>query len=1222
MRIFTKQTNHIMTSPIKLLLFLTLTSISFALETTYSITENGKEKVYQVSQSELQVTPKDGSKSYTKKLNNALKNTTVANSVKSLAKDTASNVQIILYPKDGEKNSYTKRIATNEAYIKISKGTSPKDIVKSSGAISHRTLSFTDEYIILIFADSWTCLEKSTLLKNNTNVVSSTPLLKKLRSKKNIPNDPLYLYSPYSNGYLWHLSNTGDYSGVAGIDANISNVWNTYTGSGITIGIVDDGLQTNHPDLAPNVNTSIDYNWNDGDPNDPSPTTADDTHGTPCAGIAAAVGDNSTGLTGASPDADLVGLRLIAGSPTDLDEAEALSHESALIHIKSNSWGHPDGYGTLGPAGDLTQAALENSTTNGRGGLGTIHVWAAGNGGDVDNVNYDGYANSIHTIAIAAVNDQGNRSFYSEPGSAIVVSAPSSGGSQGITSTQINSTYTHSFGGTSAATPLVSGITALMLEANPNLGWRDVQEILIKSARQINPTDSSWITNGANIPFSHNFGAGLIDAELAVKLSENWTKLGTQESHTVTTGTRIISSNNSTTINFTVPTANNLRTEHITLTTDIDSADPAALTITLTSPAGTTSILNTPNTVKETNIDDWTYMSVFNWGESSAGTWTLTISNAQSSNTGILRNTSLTIHGAPLQSTTAPPVFVSNSTTTENSGTNFYFKAFANKNVTNYSASSLPAGLSINSTTGAITGTVNTPGIYNATITATNSAGSTNSALEITITAPNNRAPRINSPRNITAIIGNPITYQITADFSPTSYSSTALPAGLTFNTTTGLISGTPTTLGTSQVTITATNSFGSETLNLNIHVFENYADAYSDALDNDQLNIVTSTININDPNTIWPYQTSTYQVDNDALESPNINNGESTSFTISISEPSAITFRAKTFTEANYDILTVTNENGDTLLSLSGENDWKKYTVVTSEATSVTWTYTKDSSDSAGQDKVWIDSVSISTESIIAEALDFKGLPWPDDLNFTLDTVNTHDGIDALKFPTISDDEQYTLEVTVDGPGNFSFYYYVSSEPTYDEFNFSVNGTTRINTSGEIGWTQHTVTLPSGSNTLTWTYSKDESYSSGSDTVFLDQVSWIRSDYTDYENWKLANFTPEELSIPTISGDSADPDGDGITNLMEYATSNSPLTNINDYPIIHTSDLTHIHLEYSVDTSRTEVSLIGQYSLNLATWLPRTHTTSATNGNIQARKISYPLNAPKAFLRLKATKN
>ena len=112
-----------------------------------------------------------------------------------------------------------------------------------------------------------------------------------------------------------------------------------------------------------------------------------------------------------------------------------------------------------------------------------------------DNCNYDGYASSPYTIAVGAIDNYGRHSFYSEPCAALLVVAPSDGGSAGVSTTdaviQGSSECTSEFGGTSSAAPLVAGVVALMLEANARLSWRDVQLILARSAVTINADDGA-----------------------------------------------------------------------------------------------------------------------------------------------------------------------------------------------------------------------------------------------------------------------------------------------------------------------------------------------------------------------------------------------------------------------------------------------------------------------------------------------------------------------------------------------------------------------------------------------------------------------------------------------------------------------------------------------------------------------------------------------------------
>jgi subtilisin family serine protease len=319
-------------------------------------------------------------------------------------------------------------------------------------------------------------------------IEAAYPLVERAMEPRWTPNDAKF-------NEQWHLVNSGQTGGISGEDVNITGAWNSYKGAGVVIGIVDDGLDWNHPDIFTDYDSSLDYDFcnNDGDPT----PTSNNAHGTAAGGVAAATGNNGIGVTGAAPEATLVGLQLISCSTTDVRESNTLGHERQSIDIYSNSWGPSDDGETLSGPGPLMLAALEADALQGRNGNGNIITWAAGNGlDDNDNSNYDGYANLRYTIAVTAVDHKGRQSYYAEPGANILVASPSNGDGESITTTDIegsggysNSDYTSTFGGTSSATPLVSGIIALMFEANANLTWRDVQHILVETSRKNDPSD-------------------------------------------------------------------------------------------------------------------------------------------------------------------------------------------------------------------------------------------------------------------------------------------------------------------------------------------------------------------------------------------------------------------------------------------------------------------------------------------------------------------------------------------------------------------------------------------------------------------------------------------------------------------------------------------------------------------------------------------------------------
>lgn len=161
----------------------------------------------------------------------------------------------------------------------------------------------------------------------------------------------------------------------------------------------------------------------------------------------------------------------------------------------------------------------------------------------------------------------------------------------------------------------------------------------------------------------------------------------------------------------------------------------------------------------------------------------------------------------------APPVISSSLTASGTTGTAFSYSITASNSPSSYGATGLPAGLSINTSTGVISGTPTGAGVSNVTITATNASGTDTQTLVITINNP--PAPVISSSLTTNGTVGTAFTYTITASNTPTSYNATGLPPGLSINTTTGVISGTPSATGVSNVTITATNAGGTDTQTL-----------------------------------------------------------------------------------------------------------------------------------------------------------------------------------------------------------------------------------------------------------------------------------------------------------------------------------------------------------------------------------------------------------------------
>ena len=204
---------------------------------------------------------------------------------------------------------------------------------------------------------------------------------------------------------------------MADLAVNIEGVWDSYLGTGVTISVVDDGLEVAHPDLASNVNTGTDHDWNDSTPDDPTPPSEQPQdgsywdHGTSVAGVSAGRSDNEFGVSGAAPRSQLVGLKIPTADTTPADDAAAIGWRTDVIDISNNSCGETDDGQTLFTPDSLLVSAFEAGVKDGRGGKGTVYVWSAGNGrDDGDYANYDGFVNRPETIGMGSVNFRGRQS--------------------------------------------------------------------------------------------------------------------------------------------------------------------------------------------------------------------------------------------------------------------------------------------------------------------------------------------------------------------------------------------------------------------------------------------------------------------------------------------------------------------------------------------------------------------------------------------------------------------------------------------------------------------------------------------------------------------------------------------------------------------------------------------------------------------------------------------
>jgi subtilisin family serine protease len=432
---------------------------------------------------------------------------------------------------------------------------------------------------------------------------------------------------------------------------SVGKVWKSgIFGRDVVVGIVDDGLDHAHPEFAQCYAPEFSHDF-DGNDADPSPYTRD-AHGTEAGALISARANGVCGV-GVAPLSRLAGIRLIAEPISDAVEAHGLTYFDGNISIYSNSWGPPDDGRRLDGPGPLTESAMQRAVQEGRNGLGVVYVWAAGNGrAQLDSCNYDGFANNRKVIPVAAVDFFAKNTYYSEWCSSLLVSAPSSGSSgpaqfHGIATADLHGAYgndpgdcTKSFGGTSAAAPMISGVVALMLEARPELSWRDVQHILMRTAWHNDPEHHSWTLNGAGYNVSHAYGFGVANASAAVSLAQQWTLLAEADARNYTYTQAYDDddalqlpdnfANDGVEIQFQVDTLSNGTepVEFVQVCLTVLHQRRGDLKVTLTSPSGTHSYLAAAHFDNNANLDGWCFSSRMIYGEVADGEWSLFVADS------------------------------------------------------------------------------------------------------------------------------------------------------------------------------------------------------------------------------------------------------------------------------------------------------------------------------------------------------------------------------------------------------------------------------------------------------------------------------------------------------------------------------------------------------------------------------------------------------------------
>ena len=302
----------------------------------------------------------------------------------------------------------------------------------------------------------------------------------------------------------WHLQNVGQNGARPDADVNALKAWEITTGSpNVTICIIDSGIDSDHEAFSLPGKLAPGFDFVDVDVF-PEPTSS--SHGTSCAGVAAAPWGGSRTI-GIAPGCSIMPIRR-----AKLSEHKKMvrAFEWAVQNnadVISCSFGY-DNRPWILP--DPVRDAMDSAVKHGRGGKGCVIIWAAGNGSE--SISTDEWASYKNTIAVGASTDFDTHSSYSDYGPELDVCAPSSGGINSIVTTRIDG-YTSNFGGTSSSAPLVAGIAGLLLSVNPNLKWNDVRDILRQSAVKIDRENGNYSLTG----HSHLYGYGRVDAYKALQ---------------------------------------------------------------------------------------------------------------------------------------------------------------------------------------------------------------------------------------------------------------------------------------------------------------------------------------------------------------------------------------------------------------------------------------------------------------------------------------------------------------------------------------------------------------------------------------------------------------------------------------------------------------------------------------------------------------------------------
>ena len=428
----------------------------------------------------------------------------------------------------------------NRVELQLKPGTDIREVLNGSPLNLSRTVA-ADLYILAADDASQAMIEAQRLAAR-PDVVLSCPVQRRQQIRKQGPYSARPNDTYFSN--QWNLEDRDVNGAGSGVDLNVREAWPITRGAGTVIAVADDGVELTHPEFVNRAANNLHFYFDGGaGSTNAMPADPGDNHSTMVAGLALAEGNNRRGMSGVAPQAQLASWKIFLGDnvvASDEQMMDMFQYHSNVIGVENHSWGNAD-FAQLGPT-MLESIGISNAISFGRSGRGVVMVRSAGNGRDSGmNANDDGYANDPRAVCVASVQRGGRAASYSNPGACLLVATPGGDTDMAIFSTDRQGAsagfnpsgfsddfadpdyvFSTSIVGTSFSVPQISGLTALLLSANPNLTYRDVQQILILSARHFDLADPDLKANGAGFYVSHNVGFGVPDAGQAVALARTW----------------------------------------------------------------------------------------------------------------------------------------------------------------------------------------------------------------------------------------------------------------------------------------------------------------------------------------------------------------------------------------------------------------------------------------------------------------------------------------------------------------------------------------------------------------------------------------------------------------------------------------------------------------------------------------------------------------------------